>query len=381
MTAIWRGEKPNCDAQSIIGGAETQPYSRAMSETDPSKLRRGWTTGACATAAVKAALDGFWGQGVPQSVTITLPKGETPEFGIYQSDQGSDWVEVGIEKDAGDDPDVTHGAVIIARVARSKGGVVFKAGEGVGMITKPGLPIAVGEAAINPVPREMMTQTVTEQAQRYAQAPDIEITISVPGGRELAKKTWNPRLGIEGGLSILGTTGIVRPFSCAAWIASIHRGIDVARADGLAHVAGCTGSTSERVVQDLFDLPDHAMLDMGDFAGGLLKYLRRHPIKRITIGGGIGKITKLAQGARDLHSKRSQVDFALLNAWAADQGLVDVADANTALDAVERAGPKLAEIVARHAAQHVAEILDGTEIESDIVIINRGGTILAQSGP
>ncbi len=144
---------------------------------------------------------------------------------------------------------------------------------------------------------------------QYGQPADVEITVSIPGGEEIAKRTWNPRLGIEGGLSVLGTTGVVRPFSCSAWIASIHRGVDVARATGTPHVAGCTGATSERVVQALYGLPDHAMLDMGDFFGGLIKYLRRHPVERLTIGGGIGKITKLAQGAVDLHSARSQVDF------------------------------------------------------------------------
>ncbi|MCL4162257.1 UNVERIFIED_CONTAM: hypothetical protein GTU68_050971, partial [Idotea baltica] len=161
----------------------------------------------------------------------------------------------------------------------------------------------------------MMDEIVAQMASEYGQIPDIEITVSVPNGAEIAEKTWNPRLGIKGGLSILGTTGIVRPFSCAAWIASIHRGIDVARADGLTHVAGCTGNMSEKAVQSLYSLPDHAMMDMGDFVGGMVKYMRRNPIARLTIGGGIGKLTKLAQGAVDLHSGRSQVDFDMLALW------------------------------------------------------------------
>lgn len=354
------------------------------SDTSPdpahARLRRGWTTGACATASVKAALDALWGQGFPDKVQITLPKGETPRFSLAHTAVGDGWAEVGIEKDAGDDPDVTHGAVIIARVRASSGGIIFKAGEGVGIVTKPGLPIAVGEPSINPVPREMMIKVVTEQSEKYRVLPNIEITVSVPGGEALALKTWNPRLGIEGGLSILGTTGIVRPFSCAAWIASIHRGIDVARADGLRHVAGCTGATSERVVQDRFGLPDHAMLDMGDFAGGLLKYLRRHPIERITIGGGIGKMTKLAQGARDLHSKRSQVDFEGLARWAAPYSDKPVAKMNTALEVSENV-PEIASVVAKEAVLRLAEFLDGTKITADVVIIDRKGTILAEAGP
>ncbi|SFR50455.1 cobalt-precorrin-5B (C(1))-methyltransferase [Litoreibacter janthinus] len=346
-----------------------------MSDETPPKLRRGWTTGACATAAVKAGLQILWGEGTPTDVTITLPKGETPVFALATVSEGAGWVEVGIEKDAGDDPDVTHGALIKARVAASDGGVVFRAGEGVGTVTKPGLPIAVGEPAINPMPRAMMDEVVAELAGEYGKMPDVEITVSVPNGAEIAKKTWNPRLGIVGGLSILGTTGVVRPFSCSAWIASIHRGIDVARAVGLTHVAGCTGATSERVVQEMLGLPDHAMLDMGDFAGGLLKYLSRHPVDRITIGGGIGKMTKLAQGARDLHSKRSQVDFNALNEWVA----VDISGSNTALEAVT-AAPELAERVAREALGNIKAILKDAPVEPSVVIIDRAGNVLAKAG-
>ncbi|MEM7439302.1 MAG: cobalt-precorrin-5B (C(1))-methyltransferase [Pseudomonadota bacterium] len=340
--------------------------------TEKSDLRRGWTTGACATAATKAALQALWGGAFPRSVTIVLPKGETPTFPLAHSAKGDGWAEVGITKDAGDDPDVTHGCLVIARVQVSAGGVVFKAGEGVGQVTKPGLPIAPGEPSINPVPRQMMQAAVAEQAVAFGQAGDVEITVSIPGGAEIAKKTWNPRLGIEGGLSILGTTGVVRPFSCAAWIASIHRGIDVARAGGLRHVAGCTGATSERVVQGRFDLPDHAMLDMGDFAGGMLKYLRRHPVPRLTIGGGIGKMAKLAQGAVDLHSSRSQVDLKALS----DLGGQDLTDCNSALEALTRVGPPLGAAVAEKARVAAQGILRGAEVDVDVVVIDRAGVVV-----
>jgi cobalt-precorrin-5B (C1)-methyltransferase len=339
------------------------------------ELRRGWTTGACATAATKAALARLWGSAFPASVQITLPRGETPSFALAHSDAGPGWAEAGITKDAGDDPDVTHGALIIARVAVSGGGVQFRAGNGVGTVTKPGLPIAVGEAAINPVPRQMMTAVVQTAAQEFGQAADIEITLSIPGGAQIAQKTWNARLGIIGGLSILGTTGIVRPFSCSAWIASIHRGIDVARADGLRHVAGCTGATSETAVQALYGLPDHAMLDMGDFAGGMLKYLARHPIARVTIGGGIGKLAKLGQGAVDLHSARSQVDLAALAAALDDPR---IAAAQTALHAYEIAGPALAELVAKR-AQNAALTLQKGSASIEVVVVGRAGQILARA--
>jgi cobalt-precorrin-5B (C1)-methyltransferase len=348
-----------------------------MDDTPAKELRRGWTTGACATAATRAALLRLWGGAFPDTVTITLPKGETPTFELAHRAEGDGWAEAGIVKDAGDDPDVTHGALIIARVAPGGTGVRFAAGPGVGTVTKPGLPIAPGEPAINPVPRQMMRGQVKELAQLHDRPGDALITLSIPGGEEIAQKTWNPRLGITGGLSVLGTTGVVRPFSCAAWIASIHRGIDVARAEGLTHVAGCTGATSEKVVQALHDLPDSAMLDMGDFVGGMMKYLVRHPVERVTIGGGIGKITKLAQGAMDLHSKRAQVDFDVLAHWVGDPR---VRDANTALEAFEIVGQPLAQAVADRALGVIRERF-GNDLAVDIVVIDRGGTIIARSGP
>lgn len=347
-----------------------------MENNSPPKLRRGWTTGACATAATKAALVGLWGGDIPQTVAITLPNGEKPEFGVGHGEHGPGWVEVGIIKDAGDDPDVTHGAVVIARVETADTGVIFCAGSGVGTITKPGLPIGVGEPAINPVPRQMMQAVVAEMAVKYNQKPDVMITLSIPGGQAIAKKTWNPRLGIVGGLSILGTTGIVRPFSCSAWIASIHRGVDVARATGLKHVAGCTGSTSEKAVQKFHDLGDGAMLDMGDFAGGLIKYLVRNPVDRLTIGGGIGKMTKLAQGAVDLHSRRSQVDISGLAKLA---GLPEISTATTALHALEMGGKSVAIAVANEACGRVGEKLDGSGIAVDVIIVDRKGEILARA--
>ena len=348
-----------------------------MDAPPKTELRRGWTTGACATAAVRAALVRLWGGAFPDSVTIALPRGETPVFAVAHRDAGTGWAEAGIVKDAGDDPDVTHGALIVARLRECGEGVRFLAGDGVGTVTRPGLPIAPGEAAINPVPRQMMAAVVAEMAALHGRVGNVEITISIPGGAELAARTWNPRLGIVGGLSILGTTGVVRPFSCAAWIASIHRGIDVARATGLDHVAGCTGATSERAVQALYGLPDHAMLDMGDFAGGMLKYLVKHPVARVTIGGGIGKMAKLGQGAIDLHSARSQVD---LKALAALVGDARVRKGNTALEAYELIGKPLAEAVAMRALDAVRGRF-GTGIAFDVVVVDRTGAVIARAGP
>ncbi len=347
--------------------------------TDPSPpLRFGWTTGACATAAAKAAWTGLCTGSIPTTITITLPKGQRPVFTIVHAQIGADWAQATVEKDAGDDPDVTHGALITVRMERAPigSGITFQAGEGVGTITKPGLPIPVGDPAINPVPRRMIDEAITEVSAEYGAPLDACVTISVENGAALALKTWNPRLGIIGGISILGTTGIVRPFSCSAWIASIHRGIDVAVATEAQHVVGATGATSEGYVRTLYNLPDSAYLDMGDFVGGLLKYLRRHPVPRITIAGGPGKMTKLAQGALDLHSKRSQVDLETL---ARRAGMPDITRANTALEAFGIGGEALARIVCDDARVAVNNTLRGAGVEVETLIVGRKGEPLARS--
>ena len=267
-------------------------------------LRRGWTTGACAAAAAKAAYSALLTGGFPDPVTVALPGGQKPAFPLAREALSQGAASAGIVKDAGDDPDVTHGAMVLATVRHGApaSGIVFRAGEGVGRVTREGLPLAVGEPAINPRPRAMIVAEVEAVARQHGVSADIEIEIAIPGGEVLARKTMNGRLGIVGGLSILGTTGIVVPFSCAAWIASIHRGIDVARAAGLKHVAAATGSTSEAAVQRLYNLPDMALIDMGDFAGGTLKYLRRHPVPRLSLAGGFAKLSRVGAGKARRHS-------------------------------------------------------------------------------
>ncbi len=343
----------------------------------------GWTTGACATAAAKAAVVGVFTGEIPPSVVISLPRGDMAEFIISDGMISAYTANATVIKDAGDDPDVTHGAEIRTEVTQAPPGhgISFHAGDGVGTVTKPGLPIPPGEPAINPVPRQMIAGTLHDTAAIYGEASDFRVTISVKGGAQLAKKTWNPRLGIEGGISILGTTGIVRPYSCSAWIASIHRGIDVARAARLPHVMGATGATSEAAVRAKYALPETACLDMGDFAGGLLKYLRTHPVPRVTLAGGIGKMTKLAQGALDLHSRRSQVDFSTLAAWAVELGADSdaVGAANTALEALEICGPELAVLVSRRALDTVRKTLRDASVNAEVIVVSRTGEILASA--
>lgn len=353
---------------------------------DRSSLRTGFTTGACATAAAAAACEGLLTANPPTRVQICLPNGQTPEFTVEESRLSDNQCQASVRKDAGDDPDVTHNALIVASVRRLKkgGGTVLKAGRGVGTVTRPGLPVAVGQPAINPVPRQMICEAITKIAAKHYYSVDFEVTISVPGGEELAKQTWNPRLGIKGGISILGTTGIVKPYSCAAWISSIHRGIDVARAAQASHAAASTGSQSEATIQNYYGLPDYAMLDMGDFAGGMLKYLRRHPIPFVTIAGGFGKLTKLAQGALDLHSSRSQIDFTQLGLMAESAcGSTSighqVANAGTAMEALEFGGLRLAYAVSTQAATVATAVVADAGVNIEVIIFDRANRMVART--
>ena len=353
-------------------------------------LRRGWTTGACAAAAARAAFAALVAGRFPDPVSIRLPRGGTAQFGLALAEIREGRCRAGVVKDAGDDPDVTHGALVIGEVvpAAPGSGIGFAAGEGVGTITRAGLALAVGEPAINPGPRAMIHNAlIDEAAENDLTLPDLTVTISIPGGECLAQRTMNARLGIVGGLSILGTTGIVIPYSCSSWIHSIQRGIDVARAAGLNHIAATTGATSERAVQRLYSLPDHALIDMGDFAGGMLKYLRTHPIDRVTIAGGFAKLAKLAAGHLDLHSSRSRVDLtaladrlAVLGAdpaavWAARQ-------AGGGGELLALAGGKrkaLALDVAKRAREVALATLSG-ETSIEVAIVDRNGGFVARVG-
>lgn len=365
-----------------MSAGEDYPPSQA-------KLRRGWTTGACAAAAARAAYEALLSGRFPDPVTITLPNGIRPSFALALAEQGQGFARAGIVKDAGDDPDVTHGALVIARVSPGPpaSGVTFRAGEGVGTVTRPGLPLAPGEPAINPAPRAMIKNAIEEAARMFSAPGDVIAEISIPGGEEIAKRTLNARLGIAGGLSILGTTGIVVPYSCSAWIETIHRGIDVARACGINHIAGSTGATSEAAIKSLHGLPDAALIEMGDFAGGMLKYLRTHPVPKVTIAGGFAKITKLGQGLLDLHSSRGAVD----TAWLAGRGAeacgsaIFQARAKTAQSAgeilqiakevdLDIAGP-----VAQAAWRTAAKVLRGSKTALEIAVFDRGGELLANT--
>ncbi len=350
------------------------------------QLRRGWTTGTCAAAAAKAACAALLTGDFPDPVEVTLPGGATPAFALAVQKLDEREAMAGIVKDAGDDPDVTHGALVMATVRPGSAGtgITFRAGAGVGTVTRPGLAIPPGEPAINPVPRKMIAQAIAEVAGRGA---DYEVEVSVANGEKLAQKTLNPRLGIVGGLSILGTTGIVIPYSCSAWIHGINQGIDVARAAGLDHVAGATGTTSEAAVQKFHNLREIALIDMGDFIGGMLKNIRKHPVAKVTVAGGVAKMTKLAQGMLDVHSKRGLADMEALAMIAAEAGaseaLADkVRAANTVAEAFQLAaadGLPLGDTIARKAWPTAAAVLDNPNIALEILVFDREGNLMGQA--
>ncbi|NRA42364.1 MAG: cobalt-precorrin-5B (C(1))-methyltransferase [Pseudomonadales bacterium] len=351
-----------------------------------SKLRTGLTTGTCATACAVAAARCLLSQPQSSRVSVTLPKGKTVELDVSVS-QSANSVTASTIKDAGDDPDVTHGArVFVTMQLDPTPGIQFSADKGVGTVTRDGLALAVGEPAINPVPRAMIRDNLSYWAAQFEYSGGFRLSIGVEGGEQLALKTMNPRLGIEGGLSILGTSGIVRPFSCGAWIASIYQGIDVAYANGIQHIAATTGNSSEQAVQQHYQLDAMALIEMGDFAGAVLKHMRKVAIAKLTICGGFGKITKLANGHMDLNSRVSAIDFSQLASAASQHGAdaelqQAVLQANTSIEAYklcQQAGIDLALLMCRQAYQVARNIVPQTTA-LEIMAINRQGQIIAKT--
>jgi len=334
------------------------------SAESPAPLRTGLTTGTCATACCVAAAQALFAQKQDATVSVTLPKGKQVDLPIieYQAIEGG--FKTATIKDAGDDPDATHGATLFVELRLSpKHGVRFHAAQGVGTVTRTGLLLDVGEPAINPVPRKMMTEHLKGFAQTYQYQGGFDVSVGVINGEQIAQKTMNPRLGILGGLSILGTTGIVRPFSCAAYIASIHQGIDVARANGITHIAATTGNASEDVIKNHYQLDDMALIEMGDFVGAVLKHIKKVEktdaiqLRKLSICGGFGKISKLAQGNMDLNSRVSSIDLGALAELAATLGASDalqskMTHANTSVEALSfasSAGLELADAICQQA--------------------------------
>lgn len=306
-------------------------------------LRTGYTTGTTATAATKGALYALIDRPVDQ-VTVSLPKNKTATLKIAWTRVEEGKATCAAIKDGGDDPDATHGAEICSTVSFSKniGQISIDGGKGVGRVTKPGLGLAVGKAAINPTPMKMLEQAVREVASEQLKTGGIDVVISVPKGEEISKKTDNPRLGILGGISILGTTGIVLPYSTASFAASIRQSLDVAIAMGADTAVLTTGGRSEDFAKELFRLPEHCFVQMGDFAGYSIKQCASKNLREAIIAGFIGKLTKMAMGIKQTHVAGSHVNMEFMARLAAE--------CNAPPNVIE-------EIKGANTARHVSEII------------------------
>jgi cobalt-precorrin-5B (C1)-methyltransferase len=351
-------------------------------------LRSGFTTGACATAAAVAATRWLLRGETPDSVTIHLPIGRDAEFRIAGRAREGGWALCSVIKDAGDDPDVTHNAEIRARVwRRAESGLLLAAGTGVGTVTRPGLGLEVGGPAINPVPRRMIAEHLETLAAPVIESEGLAVEISVPNGEELARRTLNGRLGIVGGLSILGTTGIVVPYSTAAWRASVEQAVDVAAANGQTHIVLSTGGRSEQFAQALFDLPEVAFVEMGEFTGHALRRCVQRGIRTVTLAGFIGKMSKIALGHFMTHVAGNQVDLLFLSdigreCGASDEVVAEIRAANTARHFQEIALREGLSGVFRRLCELVCERSDslvGGELALECIIFNFDGSILGRA--
>jgi cobalt-precorrin-5B (C1)-methyltransferase len=367
--------------------AEHQPEVHARAQcVEGGGLRRGYTTGACAAAAARAAAEALVTGHAVESVTIDLPAAKGVSFHIQRCELGPGKATCGTIKDAGDDPDVTHGAEIRATVEwTDRPGIVLAGGEGVGTVTRPGLAVRVGQAAINPTPRRMIVQAVRAMLGSSMGLRGVRVTISVPGGEELTKKTLNPKLGIVGGISILGTTGIVVPYSRAAYRATIYVELRVAAASGEPWVAFSTGNRSEEYARAGHpDWPEVCFIQVGDHMDYALRQARRRGFARVLIAGMVGKVSKLAQGRMQTHVDEAGVDFGFLSELAGELGADEslrqgIGSANTARHVqliLRRAGIRGLEArLAQLAAVRAAEFVNGA-FDVDVEVYDIKGELL-----
>ncbi|GIH14837.1 cobalt-precorrin-5B (C(1))-methyltransferase [Rugosimonospora africana] len=371
-----------------------EPDLPRTAKVRPKALRTGWTTGTCASAAAKAAAT-LLSQGppAPSWVDIGLPSGRRVTFAVAEAGMVGGAARAVVVKDAGDDPDVTHGARLTATVEwRPGAGVELAGGEGVGVVTKPGLGLAVGGPAINPVPRTMITQAVTEAVGDGLGDRGVRVVISVPDGERMARKTTNRRLGVLGGISILGTTGIVRPFSTASWRASVVQAVRVSAAQGQRTIVLCTGGRTEAGAMSLLpELPEVCFTEVGDFTGAALRTAVDESVTRVVFVGMVGKLTKLASGVLMTHYTRSAVDTTLLGRLTLKCGggpelAADVGAANTARHAYELwAGAGLLRPAGDGLCERVREVLvrfTGGRLDAEVAMVDfTGRTVVAATVP
>ncbi len=298
-----------------------------MPRPAPKGKRTGFTTGACAAAAAKAATEALLMGRLSERVTITIPNGSQVTFAVHEGDVELMQAHAVVIKDAGDDPDRTHGAQMTAHVEwlpQQPGVLRIEGGKGVGRVTRPGLGLEIGGPAINPIPRENIEFNVRDaltQGKEYLVWQGLQVLISVPGGEQMAEKTLNPRLGIVGGISILGTSGIVHPYSTSAYRRAMAQGIMVLAAQGESRLVLTTGRRTERfAMAELPDLPEHCFVQMGDFIGAALQGVAAEGMRHLWIGAMAGKLAKIAQGADNTHAHKTALDMTLVARLAARAG-------------------------------------------------------------
>lgn len=368
--------------------SDRESLSIMAGRKDSHLLRSGYTTGACAAAAARAAAGALFDQKAVEVVEIDLPGGRQAGFRIDRCLSDGQQVSCLVIKDAGDDPDITNGAEIWATVSqREEPGISIKGGEGVGMVTKPGLEIPVGMAAINPVPRRMIAREVSKAAGAYLDSRGIRATISVPGGKKLAGKTLNPRLGIVGGISILGTTGVVIPYSMEAYKACIPQSLNVVAACGCRQAVFTTGRRSEKFAQKTLPLNEECFVLVGDFIGYALEACADRGLPKAIIWGMVGKMSKLAAGQIRTHISDSKVDIDFLAGVAASGvlsgekvgGLREVVSASHLLtllppQSVAVLANKLCHLAACNCRQYA-----GGRVEVECIMSDRNGFILGRA--
>ncbi len=304
-------------------------------------MRTGFTTGTSAAAAARACMASIASQSRTDTVDVPLPRGGSIKIAIATCEFSPERARCTVIKDGGDDPDVTHGAEIAVEceLVGDAGAVEILGGEGVGTVTKPGLGLEIGKAAINPVPRTMIEGGVREAGAAQLATHGVRVTVSVAGGAEIGARTDNPRLGIVGGISILGTSGIVVPFSTAAFAASIRQNIDVAVAMGETDVVLSTGGRSEEYARRIVSLNDHCYVQMGDFGGYAIRQCAKSGIRSAHVVGFVGKLAKIAAGVKQTHVKGSKVDMGFLAGIARECGAgAEAVDAIAAANTARHAG-------------------------------------------
>ncbi|MEF8788457.1 MAG: cobalt-precorrin-5B (C(1))-methyltransferase CbiD [Planctomycetota bacterium] len=343
------------------------------------ELREGYTTGTCAAAAARAAVLRLCRGEEPGSVEVALPGGETAELPVKSVSAERDTARAAVEKDAGDDPDITDGVQVVVEAEKSGDSKLdFRAGEGVGVVCREGLQVSPGEPAINPVPRRMIADAVRDITE-----DGLELTVSIPGGEELAQETFNPRVGVEGGLSVLGTTGRVRPFSCPALRQSITCLLDAAEADGHSRPVLVPGHVGSRAAEKHLSAPEAAVIEVSNEWGHALDRAAERSFRGLMVAGHPGKLAKLAAGDWNTHSSRSGSAVPVVRQLAGEAASGAPADCGTTEELFSSLSPADRKTAGNRTAQAVRDVVrerTNRRMEIAVFLTDMQGEVLGSAG-